>query len=134
MPNKYKVLLVEDAKIAIEVNKGMLQEIGCEVDVAENAIDALSMALQGEHDLILMDIGLPDGNGIDVTKEIRRSGKKMPIIALTAYSLEGEDELKAKCSAAGMNETARKPTTRAILEKFVITYIENSTINETIRA
>lgn len=119
-----KILLVEDSQIAMQVNTRLLEEIGCTVEVAENCAQAFSMATEGNHDLIFMDIGLPDGNGIDITAKIRGVGKKMPIVALTCYELDGEDAVKERCLEAGMNDVTRKPTTADILENFITTYVD----------
>ncbi len=108
-----KVLLVEDNELNMEFEKEVLLGAGCIVSEAVNGKEALDMfidALPGTYDIILMDVMMPIMNGIDATKEIRRSGhpeaKTIPIIAQTANAF-AEDVRAAKM--AGMNEHVSKP-------------------------
>lgn len=103
-----KILLVEDERIAMLVHSKMLEKLGYQPDVAENGQQALSLATK-KYDLILMDIGLPDMTGIEVTAEIRQhedSSHRAHIVGVTGYSLE---EVEAQCLAAGMDAIIAKP-------------------------
>lgn len=117
---KIKILLVEDFKIAQRAAVMLLTQLNCEVDVAETGAQALEWILKKKHDLIFMDIGLPDMDGIAVTKKIRAIEKDVPIVALTANS---DGEYKDQCDEVGMNGFLTKPLTpegsRKILSKFV---------------
>lgn len=120
---KFKVLLVEDDPIVQKVHKMMLSKVGCEIDVANSGEEALAMFGNG-YDMIFMDVGLGSHiSGMDVTREIRKreNGVHIPIIAMTGY---GDEDSKAGCFAAGMNDIAVKPTTpehlKSLLQQWVI--------------
>lgn len=119
-----KILLVEDNIIAAKVNKGMLEQIGCIVDVAEDGRKALTMG-QEEYDLIFMDLGLPYLSGIEATTQLRQlekttNSKKIPIIGLTAYDLQ---EVENECLSAGMDAVISKPATAEVLRGTLDTYL-----------
>lgn len=78
-----RVLLVEDdARIRREILDA-LRAVGYEADVSVSCADA-EHALQREYDLVLLDLGLPDGDGLDLCRALRASGRNLPIIILTA--------------------------------------------------
>lgn len=80
------VLVVEDeARIASFVAKG-LKAAGYAPTVVGTAREALDLALTGELDLMVLDIGLPDGDGFDVLRRLRAAGSRLPVIILTARS------------------------------------------------
>jgi CheY-like chemotaxis protein len=119
-----KILLVEDNIIAVKVNKVMLEQIGCIVDVAEDGRKALAMG-QEEYDLIFMDLGLPYLSGVEVTVQLRQlekttNSKKIPIVGLTAYDLK---EVEKECLSAGMDAVINKPATAEILRGTLDTYL-----------
>ncbi len=91
--DKNKLLLVEDNMINRKVATIMLKEIGFEVDFAENGVEAIQQFLLNEYDFILMDIQMPEMDGLTATREIRRlesakGDKKIKIIALTANAMK----------------------------------------------
>jgi PAS domain S-box-containing protein len=109
---KSHILLVEDNLLNQQVAKIMLEKLGCEVNVAANGSTALKMLEQHSYNMIFMDIGLPDMDGLAVTSEIRtrENGKRrIPIIALTAHVFERDIE---HCFAAGMDDVMTKPLLR----------------------
>lgn len=80
------VLVVEDeARIASFVAKG-LKAAGYAPTVVGTAREALDLALTGDMDLMVLDIGLPDGDGFDVLRQVRAAGSRLPVIILTARS------------------------------------------------
>ncbi|MFU8797411.1 MAG: response regulator [Gammaproteobacteria bacterium] len=102
-----KILLVEDNIIIQKVNIAMLTNLGCEVDLADNGLKAVSMFKNG-YDLIFMDVGLPELDGISATKVIRcNEPKNRPniIAVLTAFG----DTVEKKCLDAGANGLYTKP-------------------------
>jgi CheY-like chemotaxis protein len=104
-----KILLVEDEPIAMVVNRGLLKNLGYTVDTAVNGKEAIAKAADG-YDLIFMDVGLPDIDGIEATKEIRHQedqAKRAVIVALTGYA---QADIHAKCREAGMDDVLLKPT------------------------
>lgn len=103
-----KILLVEDEKIPMVVHRKMLTDLGYTPDISEDGQQALAMSHKG-YDIIFMDIGLPDIDGLTVAAEIRRREgniKYSRIIALTGYI---SDEVQEQCLAVGIDEIATKP-------------------------
>ena len=105
---KAKVLLVEDDKLSQTVASAMLEDIGCSVDIVGCGSEAMSK-LNNHYDIILMDIGLPDDDGISLTKKIRgleARSRFTPIVALTAHVTDTE---RRECLEGGMNGFLKKP-------------------------
>lgn len=105
------VLVVEDDKVNQYVTERLLEQLGCVVDVAADGRHALTYYFNGEFDLVLLDCELPEINGFEVAKRIRKYERKTksrtPIIALTALSGAAVEE---KCRKAGMDNFLGKPT------------------------
>ena len=113
------VLLVEDAELNREVAATMIETRGHRVDTAVDGAAALQMARSSAYDLILMDIQMPDMDGISVTREIRSGAgpnAQTPIIAMTANVLPGQI---ARFYEAGMNGHISKPIDRDELLRVV---------------
>jgi two-component system, sensor histidine kinase len=107
--NDPSILLVEDDVLNQKVLYRMLREKGYLVDIAGNGLEALTLYDQNSYDIILMDIQMPELDGIEATKYIRKSegfNKHTPIIALTAFALKGDRE---RFIALGMDEYISKP-------------------------
>ncbi len=100
-----RVLVVEDNPINQRVVRAMLDRLDCVSELAENANQAVEMA-DGDFDLILMDLHLPDHDGFNATRRIRSMGIRTPIWALTAGALL---EHRARAAEAGMNGFLTKP-------------------------
>ncbi len=100
------VLVVEDNKINQVITKKMLtkKEITC--DIANNGNEAIDMAKANTYDAILMDIHMPGISGEEATRQIRKFNQDIPIIALTAISL---DDSLDSFYAAGCNDVVTKP-------------------------
>ena len=91
-----RVLVVDDYLMNQQLTQRMLERLGCEVELADDGEEALEFHEDSEYDLILMDIQLPDYDGYEVTKKIRKAEgqeKHTPIIALTDSKLSNEREL-----------------------------------------
>jgi CheY-like chemotaxis protein len=108
-----RILLAEDNELNAEIATEILEEGGFKVELAEDgkvAVDMLDKAADGYFDLILMDVQMPNMNGYEATKIIRKSEDKnkanIPIIAMTANAFE---EDKKNAVAAGMNGHLPKP-------------------------
>lgn len=81
-----RILVVEDqAKMSAFLKRG-LNEVGYAVDIAESGLAAEALVSEGEYDLIILDVMLPDQNGIDTARHLRRDGYEGPILMLTALS------------------------------------------------
>jgi CheY-like chemotaxis protein len=102
------ILLVEDEPINREIVSIMLEEAGLIVDQAENGRAAVSLANLYPYDLILMDMQMPEMDGLEATRILRgqAEGNQVIIIALTANAFAEDRE---KCFAAGMNDFISKP-------------------------
>lgn len=103
-----KILLVEDNVTSQKVTKQLLKRLGYKADTAANGIEALQALERQHYDLVLMDVRMPEMDGLDATRLIRQrwpdSGPK--IIAITAYALQGDME---RCLDAGMDGYISKP-------------------------
>lgn len=109
--NKNRLLLVEDHPINQKVMQTMLSELNYEVDVANSGSEAVDVFKQHDYDLVLMDIGLPDMDGMEVTQKFlnfEKTSHRMhtPVVALTAHALE---EDRQNFLNAGMIDVLTKP-------------------------
>ena len=110
------ILLAEDNKINQVVARVLLERIGCRVTIVENGVEACSAIQQNAYDVVLMDCQMPVMSGFEATKRIRSletSGRRTPIIALTAGVLQEERE---RCYACGMDDFLSKPISPNDLE------------------
>ena len=103
-----RLLLAEDEPINQEVSRGLLEAAGLDVDLAEDGVQAVRLAQQQRYDLILMDMQMPNLNGVDATRQIRLDSlnRATPILAMTANAF---DEDRRVCLDAGMNDHIPKP-------------------------
>ncbi len=101
-----RILLAEDLPDNQALLKIYLKKIQATVDVANNGLEAIQLATEGEYDLVLMDIMMPQMDGLEATRRLRAQGFQKPIIALTAHALREEVE---KSLAAGCNAHLSKP-------------------------
>jgi signal transduction histidine kinase/ActR/RegA family two-component response regulator len=106
------ILLVEDNLVNQRVARLLLERWGHSVSVANNGLEALEALDAARFDVVLMDMQMPELDGVEATRRIRaqgisaRSGTRLPILAMTANSLEDDRE---RCVAAGMDEFVAKP-------------------------
>lgn len=105
-------LLVEDNELNQMVANQFLASVGVNVTTVNDGLQAVEAAKNGGYDFILMDIQMPNMDGYESAKEIRKMGIQTPIIAMTAHAFSGEKE---KCLAAGMNDYLTKPIKRDLL-------------------
>jgi two-component system, sensor histidine kinase and response regulator len=103
-----RVLLAEDNEVNQEVALGHLEAFGFHVDVAINGRQAVEMAKQTAYDVILMDIQMPELDGMAASEEIRRNegSAYVPIVAMTAHAMASARE---QCLRAGMDDYISKP-------------------------
>ncbi len=104
-----RILVVEDNRASQQVAIGMLERLGCSMDIANNGREALERLAHRSYDLILMDCHMPEMNGFEATQQIREmvgDASKLPIIAMTANAQQGDSD---QCLAAGMDDYLSKP-------------------------
>ena len=102
------ILLAEDEQVNQEVGCALLEQVGFKVDLAVNGQEALALAHLARYDLILMDMQMPELNGVDATRAIRQTllNARTPILALTANAFAQDRQV---CLEAGMNDHIAKP-------------------------
>ena len=106
------VLLVEDTVANQKAATWMLEKFGCRVDIAVNGLEALRLINETSYTIVLMDVHMPEMDGIEASREIRRmegDGPRIPIIAMTASAMSGDRE---RCLEAGMDDYISKPVAR----------------------
>ena len=123
-----RVLLAEDEPINQEVARSLLEDAGLVVDLAEDGQQALDLAQRNRYALILMDMQMPNLNGVDATKAIRNLGAAAqnsltPILAMTANAF---DEDKQACLAAGMNGHVAKPVEPQVLYETLLAWLDKT--------
>lgn len=115
------ILLVEDNLVNQKVALRTLDRLGLSADVAANGIEALQLIDIKPYDIVLMDIQMPEMDGYDATRAIRRLPVKQPaIIALTANAMEKDRQI---CLDAGMNDYLSKPYKAAQLGRILHTWL-----------
>lgn len=122
------ILLVEDDQLCQFIAKEHSKFLGCHVDIADCGKKALDLFEPGKYDLILMDAGLPDMDGWDVSESIRYRERKegshhVTIVGLTAHDL---DEVKNRCVESGMNGVLGKPLSFGQIQQLVSKFIDNN--------
>jgi len=116
---RLQLLVVEDNRVNQDVVLGILENLGYRADIVADGHSALRALAEKSYDLVLMDCQLPDLDGYEATRRIRRSvstvrNRDIPIIATTAHALAGDRE---KCLDAGMNGYISKPLRPEALEQ-----------------
>ncbi len=110
------ILLVEDNEINQRVADSMLRSFGCKVDIAATGGEATELYKKHQYDLVLMDLSLPDQDGIQITKKLlslKKGSAPPPIVAVTAHVLQ---EDRQRCLDVGMNDVITKPLIKEELE------------------
>ncbi len=124
LPKNINVLLAEDNAVNQKVAKALLEKMGCHAYIANNGVEALDIAQRFSIDVILMDMQMPDMNGLEATRELRSSKhehlKTIPIIALTANATSQDKEA---CLNAGMNDFLSKPFKPDSLKELLYTWV-----------
>ena len=117
------VLLVEDEPVNQEVARLFLADVGLDVAIAGNGKVAVNMLRESPFDLVLMDMQMPEMDGLEATRQIRQlpGRQQVPIVAMTANAF-AED--RAQCMAAGMNDFLSKPVEPEKLFETVLRWLE----------
>ena len=134
IPADIKILYAEDNPVNQRVTQLLLQKIGIECEIANNGQEAIEMYKTNQFDLILMDMQMPEVDGIESAKQIRKieqnNGVENPvfIVAVTANTFS---EDKQKCFNAGMNDFISKPFKEAELKRIIKNAVTNKQIQQT---
>lgn len=127
---KKKILIAEDVELNQQLARHMMEAWGVEVDIASNGLEALNKVRQQTYDLVLMDIHMPEMDGLEATRQIRQLALAeksfLPIIALTANALKGDRE---RFLEAGMNDYLSKPFNEADLYAIIARNLTNMPTN-----
>lgn len=124
---KKKILLVEDYEGNIVVLSYILNALNCSFDVAMTGLEAVQLWKERHYDLILMDIQMPEMDGLTATRTIRKmeeeqgTGIRTPVIGLTAHALVADKE---KCIDAGMDDYLSKPIVEAELKTAILRLLD----------
>ena len=122
-----RILVVDDDALNLEIAKDMLHSAGIATDTADDGLEAVVKFSQGIFDLVLMDMQMPEMDGISATREIRRDHddrRATPIIAVTANTLP---EDRVRCLAAGMNDLLCKPFMPDQIYTMVLAWLDRAT-------
>ncbi len=114
-PAPLRILLAEDNPVNQRVALLMLEKIGYEATVVNNGLEALEALSQADYDLVLLDVQMPELDGLETARRIRQrwpSGTGPRLVAMTANAMQGDREL---CLAAGMDDYLAKPVRKADL-------------------
>jgi signal transduction histidine kinase/CheY-like chemotaxis protein len=114
-PGAARILLVDDHPMNREIGAALLTLVGCQVETADNGQQAVAKAARGGFDIILMDIHMPEMDGLAATRAIKAlvgGAGDVPIIAMSADALPQQVE---RCYAAGMVDHVAKPVQREVL-------------------
>ena len=120
-----EVLLVDDNIDSLQVNAAIVRRCGCRVETASGGPEAVAKASQHRFDLILMDVEMPDLDGLEATRRIRAAEEaggraRSPIVALTAHAFAGSRD---DCMTAGMDDHYSKPASIEGLEAKIAKWI-----------
>ncbi|MCT7957896.1 response regulator [Laspinema palackyanum] len=111
-----RILLAEDNRINQKVALKILSQMGYHADVANNGVEALAALHQHPYDVVLMDVQMPEMDGLEATRQINQEwapSQRPQIVAMTAGAMEGD---RQKCLEAGMNEYITKPVKVTVLQ------------------
>ena len=115
-----RILLADDNLVNQKVATTMLGKMGHRITLAKNGLEALEHWRHNQFDLILMDVQMPEMNGLQATMQIRREedalGGHLPIIAMTASAMNEDRE---RCAAAGMDDFVSKPVSSQAIEQVI---------------
>jgi two-component system sensor histidine kinase/response regulator len=121
----WSILVAEDNAVNQKLALAMLKRMGLKAIIARNGEEAIACWRETHPDLILMDVQMPELDGLDATRRIRgielASGTHIPIIAMTAHAMRGDRE---RCLEAGMDDYISKPISGAALEQTIARFVE----------
>jgi two-component system, OmpR family, aerobic respiration control sensor histidine kinase ArcB len=131
-PTTNRILIVEDNTLAAKAAESVISALHCKIDIAPDGKTAMGLLQKHRYQLILMDIGLPDTDGIALTHRIRlgqwkKNRTTIPVIGLTAHI---GPERKQQCLNAGMNAVILKPLKKETTSELLSTFIQGESSDE----
>ncbi len=114
-----EILVAEDNISNQRLIELLLRQMGLQVELVPDGLEAVKAAENGKYDIIFMDMQMPNLNGYEATAKLRRHGYSGPIIALTAHAMGGDRE---KCLDAGCDDYLTKPVDRDMLDEVINKY------------
>lgn len=118
-----RVLLAEDNIINQEVARALLEQAGLRVDIANNGLEAVAMAKETAYRLILMDLQMPEMDGLEATRQLRALPDlaAVPILAMNANAFDDDRE---RCFEVGMNDHIGKPVAPEVLYSTLLSWFD----------
>ncbi len=131
-PGTVRVLLAEDNIVNQQVAAGILKKLGITVDTVANGAEAVQALQSTPYDLVLMDLQMPETDGLEASRIIRDPGSgvrdpRVPIVAMTAHALESDRE---QCLQAGMNDYLAKPVSPEALAEVLERWLPGERQNQ----
>ena len=120
--NPGHVLVVEDNALVTSATRILLEDAGFRVSTAAGVSDAYTICRSDPPDVILLDLRLPDGDGLSLLKRLRQEGARIPVVA--ALTGRDEPEIRARCLRAGCVEVLVKPADVRALASQIRSWIE----------
>jgi CheY-like chemotaxis protein len=120
-----RILVAEDNPVNQMVAHAMINKLGYQADIVANGLETINALRMIPYDLVLMDCRMPEMDGFEATRLIRKEESKVldhdiPIIAMTASAMSGDREI---CLHAGMNDFISKPVRKETLEQMIATWL-----------
>jgi CheY-like chemotaxis protein len=119
------VLVAEDDPVNQKLALTMFSKFGCKADLAKNGKEAVAKVLSNKYDLVFMDCQMPEMDGLEATRQIRRTlrrtSEKIPpvIVAMTAHAMSKDKE---RCLEAGMDDYISKPVRQVVVKSILVKY------------
>ena len=117
MPVHNRILLAEDTDVNARLIVAVLEKAGYEITVAVDGLQAVKFAEIGDFDLVLMDVNMPELDGLEATQRIRAGGAPMRSVIIIALTADDDPAMRRRCAAAGMNGYLTKPIDMATLTR-----------------
>jgi CheY-like chemotaxis protein len=111
----FRVLLAEDVKLNQLLTQKLLARSGYKIDIAENGLQAIEALRNADYDVILMDVQMPEMDGIEATRQIRTLPGDKKFVTIIALTAQAEDNTQDELRAAGMDDYISKPINFDIL-------------------
>jgi two-component system sensor histidine kinase/response regulator len=119
-----RILVVEDNPINQKVALHQLEALGLQADVVGSGKEALEMLQLADYDLVLMDCAMPEMNGYDATRAIRRMDGAVATVSIIAMTADAVTGARERCLDAGMNDYVSKPVKLEHLERVIARFVD----------